>query len=178
MPQRIPFDSSGSSRQARLRARVPNALDEQVHQVLSTRSRTPSSPLELRTRRPVPSIGTKYQVRSAPPRLSVSGQNPGAGPVFSRPTSPGSETAFEAAFSEAAPIIASMRGCLSHELQRCIETPSRYILLVEWRSLEDHTVGFRGSAEYQHWKRLLHHFYDPFPTVKHYERTSSRLHGA
>ena len=76
---------------------------------------------------------------------------------------------FEAAFREASPLIASMGGYISHELQRCLETPNRYILLVHWQRLEDHTVGFRGSPEYQEWKRLLHHFYDPFPTVEHYQ---------
>ncbi len=76
---------------------------------------------------------------------------------------------FESAFETASPILASMRGYRSHQLQRCLERPNRYILLVQWETLEDHTVGFRGSAEYQEWKRLLHHFYDPFPTVEHYE---------
>ena len=76
---------------------------------------------------------------------------------------------FETAFRQASPIIASMKGYISHELQRCMEEPNRYILLVRWETLEDHTVGFRQSAEYQEWKRLLHHFYDPFPTVEHYE---------
>ena len=60
-------------------------------------------------------------------------------------------------------------GYISHQLQRCIEVPNRYILLVNWESLEAHTVGFRGSPDYQNWKRLLHRFYDPFPTVEHYE---------
>ena len=82
---------------------------------------------------------------------------------------PGQREAFEAAFRQASPIIASMQGYISHEVQHCIETPDRYILLVRWQTLEDHTVGFRGSAQYQDWKRLLHHFYDPFPTVEHYE---------
>jgi len=41
--------------------------------------------------------------------------------------------------------------------------------LVRWTSLEAHTVEFRGSAGYQRWKQLLHHFYDPFPSVQHYE---------
>ena len=76
---------------------------------------------------------------------------------------------FEAAFAEAQRIIGSSRGYISHELQRCIEKPSRYLLLVRWRNLEDHTEGFRKSAPYQEWKRLLHHFYDPFPVVEHYE---------
>ncbi len=76
---------------------------------------------------------------------------------------------FETAFQTASPIIASMSGYISHELQRCVETPNRYILLVRWQTLEDHTIRFRKSAEYQHWRSLLHHFYDPFPTVEHYE---------
>ena len=81
---------------------------------------------------------------------------------------PGQSQEFESAFSEAQTIISSMRGYLSHQLQRCIEKPNRYILLVTWETLEDHTQGFRGSAEYQEWRRLLHHFYDPFPEVEHY----------
>ena len=75
---------------------------------------------------------------------------------------------FEAAFRQAEHIIASISGYLSHDLQVCIETTNRYILLVQWEKLEDHTVGFRGSAQYDDWKRLLHHFYDPFPEVEHY----------
>ena len=76
---------------------------------------------------------------------------------------------FEIAFARAQRIIAASRGYISHELRRCVEKPSRYLLLVRWRTLEDHTVGFRQSAPYQEWKKLLHHFYDPFPTVEHYE---------
>jgi heme-degrading monooxygenase HmoA len=82
---------------------------------------------------------------------------------------PGQEAEFEAAFADAQAIIASIDGYLSHELQRCVENPSRYLLLVRWQSLEDHTVGFRGSPRYQEWKKLLHHFYDPFPTVEHFQ---------
>jgi len=82
---------------------------------------------------------------------------------------PGQEAEFEAAFGEARSIIASMSGYLGLELQRCMETPNRYVLLVRWRTVEDHTIGFRESAEYHQWKALLHHFYDPFPLVEHYE---------
>jgi len=80
----------------------------------------------------------------------------------------GEERAFEAAFAKARHIIGSMPGFISLELKRCVEAHNRYLLLVQWRTLEDHTVGFRQSAEYQEWKKLLHHFYDPFPTVEHY----------
>ncbi|MDA0782451.1 MAG: antibiotic biosynthesis monooxygenase [Proteobacteria bacterium] len=76
---------------------------------------------------------------------------------------------FEQAFAKAQKIISSMDGYISHELQKCIEQKNRYILLVKWQTLENHTVGFRQSEEYQEWKKSLHHFYDPFPTVEHYE---------
>jgi heme-degrading monooxygenase HmoA len=79
------------------------------------------------------------------------------------------ELDFEAAFALAQPIITSMPGYLSHTIQRCLEKTNRYILLVNWETLEDHTVGFRGSPQYQEWRALLHHFYDPFPEVQHYE---------
>jgi heme-degrading monooxygenase HmoA len=82
----------------------------------------------------------------------------------------GQEAAFEAAFAQAAGIISTMHGYISHQLQRCLENRSRYVLLVNWETLEDHTIGFRGSSQYQEWKKLLHHFYDPFPTVEHYRR--------
>lgn len=81
---------------------------------------------------------------------------------------PNQEEEFEIAFSKAQKIISGISGYVSHQLQNCIEKPSRYILLVNWTTLEDHTVGFRESDEYQEWRALLHHFYDPFPTVEHY----------
>jgi heme-degrading monooxygenase HmoA len=81
----------------------------------------------------------------------------------------GDSESFENAFRSAVPIIASMDGYLSHELKRCLEASNKYILLVRWRRLEDHTVGFRQSTQYQEWRRLLHHFYEPAPTVEHYE---------
>jgi heme-degrading monooxygenase HmoA len=88
----------------------------------------------------------------------------------------GQEAAFEAAFVQAQRIIASMPGYVSHELQRCIERQSEYILLVRWQSLEAHEIGFRQSPEYQEWKKLLHHFYDPFPVVSHYANVESLAH--
>ena len=81
---------------------------------------------------------------------------------------PASGPAFEAAFREASAIIAASPGCLAHELRPCLESPDRYLLLVQWRSVADHIVGFRQSAPYQRWRELLHHFYEPFPTVEHY----------
>jgi len=82
---------------------------------------------------------------------------------------PAETTAFEAAFRQAYPLIASMPGFGGLRLERCVERPGRYLLLVEWERLKDHTEGFRGSDEYATWRTLLHHFYDPMPTVEHYE---------
>jgi heme-degrading monooxygenase HmoA len=82
---------------------------------------------------------------------------------------PGQEHEFETAFARASGIIAQIDGYISHRLQRCIENPSRYLLLVEWQTLEDHTVGFRQSIHYGEWSRLLHHFYDPPPKVEHFK---------
>ncbi|MBB5362180.1 antibiotic biosynthesis monooxygenase family protein [Deinococcus humi] len=83
---------------------------------------------------------------------------------------PGQTAEFEVAFAGAQRIIAGMNGYLRHELQRCLEDDHKYALLVWWERLEDHTEGFRGSPEYGEWRSLLHHFYDPFPTVEHYVR--------
>ncbi len=82
---------------------------------------------------------------------------------------PNQEKEFEVAFEKAQKIISSINGYVSHQLQQCIEKNNQYILLVNWKTLEDHTIGFRESEEYQEWRTLLHHFYDPFPEVNHYE---------
>lgn len=86
---------------------------------------------------------------------------------------PGEEDDFERAFTEARSMIAGMTGFEGLTLSRCLERPSTYLLLVRWRRLEDHTEGFRGSAGYQRWRTLLHHFYAPFPTVEHYEQVQT-----
>ena len=81
---------------------------------------------------------------------------------------PGESDAFEAAFLVAQQILSASGGYQRHELRRCVEVAEQYLLLVWWDRLESHTEGFRRSAAYQRWRELLHHFYDPFPTVEHY----------
>jgi heme-degrading monooxygenase HmoA len=78
--------------------------------------------------------------------------------------------AFERDFAAASVYISSIQGYISHELMRCLESPARYLLLARWETLEAHTEGFRKSAHYVKWKQLLHHYYDPFPTVEHYTK--------
>jgi heme-degrading monooxygenase HmoA len=77
---------------------------------------------------------------------------------------------FENAFGQAREIISKMKGYLEHELQKCIEKENKYVLIIRWNTIEDHIEGFRKSDAYKEWKRLLHHFYDPFPVVEHYQK--------
>jgi heme-degrading monooxygenase HmoA len=86
----------------------------------------------------------------------------------------GKNEEFEAAFAKAQSIIASATGYCGHELRRSLETPNRYVLLLKWRRVEDHAEGFRKSASYEEWKRLLHHYYDPFPTVEYFEQVKPK----
>ncbi|MBF7093203.1 antibiotic biosynthesis monooxygenase [Flavobacterium sp. ALJ2] len=81
----------------------------------------------------------------------------------------GQENNFENDFAKASQYISSIEGYLGHSLKKCMEQANKYLLLVEWRNLEDHTIGFRESAAYLEWKKLLHHYYEPFPVVEHFE---------
>jgi len=76
---------------------------------------------------------------------------------------------FEKDFGKAGKYISSIKGYAGHTLQKCIEQKNKYILLVNWETLDAHTIGFRESSQYREWKKLLHHYYDPFPIVEHYE---------
>lgn len=88
------------------------------------------------------------------------------------PVKAGLEAEFEKAFASARRIIAAMPGFRGLTLSRGIESPSSYLLLVTWDSVESHEIGFRGSPEYQQWRGLLHHFYEPFPIVEHFEQVT------
>ncbi len=81
---------------------------------------------------------------------------------------PGQQLLFEKAFAKAEKIISKSKGYVHHELLKCMEKEMQYILLVKWETIEDHVTGFRKSAAYQEWKKLLHHYYNPFPEVLHY----------
>ena len=77
--------------------------------------------------------------------------------------------AFEAAYRQAQQQLSTAEGYIAHELRRCLEQPDLYLLLVHWRRLEDHTVGFRGSPQFQEWRRLIGSFFDGPPSVVHYQ---------
>jgi heme-degrading monooxygenase HmoA len=82
---------------------------------------------------------------------------------------PGREDEFVSAMEAAKTHIAASPGFVSLRVERCLERPNCFLLLVDWDSLQDHTEGFRGSPAYEEWRAALHHFYDPFPLVEHFE---------
>ena len=82
---------------------------------------------------------------------------------------PGREAEFMATMEKAKTLIAGSPGFAGLRVERCVERPSCFLLLVEWERLTDHTEGFRGSPAYEEWRAALHHFYDPFPVVEHFE---------
>jgi len=86
---------------------------------------------------------------------------------------PGSEAEFETAFEQARLVIATSQGFGSLNLSRCIETPEQYLLLVEWDTLEDHTVGFRESELFVEWRRLLTPYFESLPEVTHFTHIAS-----
>jgi heme-degrading monooxygenase HmoA len=80
---------------------------------------------------------------------------------------PGMEAEFEAGVKSAAPVFKRAKGCNGMELQRSVEKPSRYRLFVKWATLENHTVDFRGSADFQEWRKLVAHCFASPPEVEH-----------
>jgi heme-degrading monooxygenase HmoA len=81
---------------------------------------------------------------------------------------PGAEDAFLAAYDQARHLVAECEGCAGMRLVRGVESPSRFVLFVEWATLEAHTEGFRGSDRFPAWRALLSpHFAAP-PAVEHY----------
>ena len=82
---------------------------------------------------------------------------------------PGRELEFVAAMEQAKSLISASPGFISLQVERCVERANCFLLLVEWETLEDHTEGFRSSPAYEEWRAALHHFYDPFPVVEHFE---------
>lgn len=80
---------------------------------------------------------------------------------------PGMEAEFEAGVKAAAPLFQRAKGCRGMELQRSIEKPARYRLYVQWDTVEDHTVAFRGSADFAEWRKLVGHCFERPPEVEH-----------
>lgn len=80
---------------------------------------------------------------------------------------PGVEHDFEAGVAEAAPLFQRSKGCHGLSLLRGIESPTAYRLVVQWETVEDHTVQFRQSPEFQAWRHLVSHCFAAPPVVEH-----------
>ncbi|MEV6371440.1 antibiotic biosynthesis monooxygenase [Micromonospora sp. WP24] len=81
---------------------------------------------------------------------------------------PGHEDAFTAAYAQGRPVLASTPGCRSVRMTRGIESPSRFVLLVEWDTVEAHDENFRATERFTQWRALIGpHFAGP-PVVEHY----------
>ena len=84
---------------------------------------------------------------------------------------PGLEAEFEAGVKKAAPLFKRAKGCTSLSLQRSVEKPGRFRLFVGWETVENHTVDFRGSADFQEWRKLVGHCFASPPEVEHVNET-------
>ena len=82
---------------------------------------------------------------------------------------PGKESELEAAFVAARPLFERARGCDAVAFRRSIETPGRYLLVVSWRTLDNHMVDFRESEDFQTWRGLVTPFLAAPPVVEHLE---------
>jgi heme-degrading monooxygenase HmoA len=82
---------------------------------------------------------------------------------------PGTEKDFEAAVAKARPLFLRAKGGKGIELHKSIEKPSRYRLLAKWETLENHTVDFRGSADFGEWRVLVGQYFASPPEVEHTE---------
>jgi heme-degrading monooxygenase HmoA len=80
---------------------------------------------------------------------------------------PGLETEFEAGVAQAMPVFRRAKGCGGLRLEKSIEKPSRYRLFVQWETVENPTVDFRGSADFQEWRKCVGHCFESLPTVEH-----------
>ena len=81
---------------------------------------------------------------------------------------PGLEAEFEAAVGKAVEVFRRAEGCLGLVLTRCVEDPSHFDVVIRWKTLEDHTVGFRTSPLFAEWRALVGPYFAEPPSVKHY----------
>jgi heme-degrading monooxygenase HmoA len=80
----------------------------------------------------------------------------------------GKEDLFEKASSLAKNVISQSKGFVSIEFQKCIETPTKFLALIKWETLEDHTIGFRESPLFIEWRAILSPFFNSAPMALHY----------
>jgi heme-degrading monooxygenase HmoA len=82
---------------------------------------------------------------------------------------PGQEDEFAKAYATARPLLVTTPGCRSARMTRGIESPSRFVLLVEWDSVQAHTENFRNSDRFPQWRGHIGPYFATPPTVEHFE---------
>jgi heme-degrading monooxygenase HmoA len=82
---------------------------------------------------------------------------------------PGMGNLFEQGFAKAVPLFERAKGWRSVRLERSVEDPLRYLVVIGWETLDDHLVGFRGSEDYARWRDLVGGFFASPPSVDHTE---------
>jgi len=81
---------------------------------------------------------------------------------------PGRQAEFDAAIQRGVEtVISRARGYRSHRVVKGVESAERYLLMIWWDTLENHTVDFRGSADFQEWRKLVGHCFASPPNVEH-----------
>jgi len=80
---------------------------------------------------------------------------------------PGMEAEFEKGVAAAVPLFERAKGCHGLSLHRSVERPNRYRLYVDWDTVENHTVDFRGSPDFQEWRKHVGHCFQEPPYVEH-----------
>ncbi len=81
---------------------------------------------------------------------------------------PGQESAFVAAYAQGRKLVLETPGCQSVRMTRGIESPSQFVLLVEWDSVEAHEVNFRRSERFTKWRALIGPYFAQPPHVEHF----------
>ena len=81
----------------------------------------------------------------------------------------GTNTNFEINLEKAQKVISRSKGYIRHQFHKCVEQENRYVLLIHWETLEDHTVGFRESELFKEWRGLIGPFFEAPPVVQHYQ---------
>ena len=83
---------------------------------------------------------------------------------------PGQQAAFEEAIQRGIATVASQaKGFQGFKVNKCIETPERYVLQIFWDTLEDHNVGFRQGPLFAQWRAIVGPFFAGPPNVEHFD---------
>ena len=81
----------------------------------------------------------------------------------------GTNKEFEQSLEKAQLVISKSQGYIGHQFQKCVEKDNRYVLLIRWKTLEDHTIGFRESELFKEWRSFIGPYFETPPVVQHYE---------